>query len=98
MLRGERNMRRIKMVVVVILILAPASYGYLLFEKHKIKIIEFQQRVEDLQEYLQEAEDLAERVGETAYSIRNIFEGHESNTDNTNPTETVVDTEETATE
>ena len=81
MLRSERNARHIKMVVVVTMFLALAGYGYYLFEKHKIKVIEFQQRVEELQNHLKEAGELAGKVGDTADSIRNLFEGLESDTD-----------------
>ena len=85
MLHGERNARKIKMIAVLILILAIAGYGYYLFEKHKIQIIEFQQRVEELQKHLQEAAELAGKVGETADSIRNIFNGLEADIDSATP-------------
>ncbi|MCY4577229.1 MAG: hypothetical protein OXB96_02240 [Candidatus Kaiserbacteria bacterium] len=85
MLRGERNARKIKMIVVLLVVLSLAGYGYYLFEKHKIKIIEFQQRVEELQQHLREAGALAGKVGDTADSIRGIFEGLESDTDTAKP-------------
>ena len=87
MLRSERSTRKIKTIVVLIVLLALAGYGYYFFEKHKIKIIEFQQRVEELQNHLQEAAELAGKVGDTADSIRGIFEGLEADTDNTQATE-----------
>ena len=78
MLRGERNARKAKMLVVLVVIAALVGYGYYLFEKHKLQIIEFQQRVEELQHHLQEAVELANKMGETANSIRSVFEGLES--------------------
>ena len=78
MLRGERNVRRIKLIVTLVLLLSGAGYGYYLFDRYKIEIIEFQQRVEELQDHLQEAAEVAGKVGETAGSIRDIFEGLES--------------------
>lgn len=89
MLRGERNMRKIKMLVVLAVILALAGYGYYLFQKHKLAIIEFQQRIEELQLYLQEAGELAGKVGDTAYSIRSIFEGLEPDSGITGVTDVV---------
>ena len=94
MLRGERNMRKVKMILLLVLVFVVVGYGYYLFEKHKIKIIEFQQRVEDLQQHLQEAGEIAGKVGDTAISIRGIFEGLESDIDAVDVTESVVDTAE----
>ena len=94
MLRGERNMRKIKMLVMLVVIFAVAGYGYYLFEKHKLKIIEFQQKVEELQRHLQEAGDLAGKVGDTAHSIRGIFEGLEPDADIVDATKANVDTAE----
>ena len=98
MLRGERNMRKIKMLVVLVIFLAVAGYGYYLFQKHKIQIIEFQQRVEELQEHLRDAGELAGKVGDTAHSIRNIFEGLEPGADIGDVVEAVEGTAEGATE
>ena len=77
MLHGERNARRIKMIITLLVILGICGYGYYLFEKHKIRIIEFQQQVEELRDHLQEAAALADKVGDTAKSIRGIFSGLE---------------------
>ena len=96
MLRGERNMRKIKMLVVLVVLLAVAGYGYYLFQKHKIQIIEFQQQVEELQEHLRNAGELAGRVGDTAHSIRNIFGGLEPGADIGDVVEAVEGTAETA--
>ena len=89
MLRGERNARKIKMIVVVVVLLAIAGYGYYLFEKHKIQIIEFQQRVEELQKHLRDAGELAGKVGDTAGSIRSIFDGLEPDAGTTETAEAV---------
>ena len=92
MLRGERNMRKVKMIVVLVILLSVAGYGYYLFEKHKLQIIEFQQKVEELQLYLQEAGELAGKVGDTAHSIRGIFEGLEPDAGIVDIAESVADT------
>ena len=89
MLRGERNARKIKMIVVLVVFCGMAGYGYYLFEKHKIQIIEFQQRVEELQKHLREAGELAGKVGDTAGSIRSIFEGLEPDAGTTETAEAV---------
>lgn len=83
MLRGERNARKIKMILVLMVLFGLAGYGYYFFEKHKIKIIEFQQRAEELQSHVQEAAQLIERIGETADSVRAMFEEGGSNTNET---------------
>ena len=87
MLQGERNARKIKMIVIVVILLGLAGYGYYLFEKHKIQIIEFQQQVRELQGHLKEASDLVGKVGDTADSIRGIFEGLEPSESETQETE-----------
>ena len=87
MLRGERNARKAKMLAVLVVIVALAGYGYYLFEEHKLQIIEFQQRVEELQHHLQEAVELANKMGETANSIRDVFEGLDSDSDTVPKTE-----------
>ena len=92
MLRGERNMRKIKLLVLLVLFFALAGYGYYLFEKHKLTIIEFQQRVEELQHHLQEAGELAGKVGDTANSIRGIFDGLEPGADITDVADVIGET------
>ena len=94
MLRGERNMRKVKMLLFLLVVSALVGYGYYLFEKHKLTIIEFQQRVEELQRHVQEAGELAGKVGDTANSIRGIFDGLESDADIADIAEVVGDTVE----
>ena len=52
MLRAERNCTQNKSSLTIILFLAISGYGYYLFEKYKIKIIETQQRIQELREHL----------------------------------------------
>ena len=78
MLRGERNMRKIKTLLVLVVLLSSTGYGYYLFEKHKLAILEFQGRVEELQGHLQEMAAVIDQVGDTAGSIRSIFDGSDN--------------------
>ena len=75
MLRGNRNARKIKALVVAIVLLGLCGYGYYLFEKHKIKIIEFQNKIENLHEQLREAVEITEKVKNAA---QDIFESPKS--------------------
>ena len=72
-LRGDRNRRRLKTAIVMLLIIGSIGYSYYLFQKHRVKIIEFQETVEELQIQIQEAKELSKRVGETAGAVKNLF-------------------------
>lgn len=75
MLRGTRTRGRIKAIVIATLVIAVAGYGYHLFQKHQLKIIEFQQAVEELQESIRDARESGKKIVETVDAIGEIFEG-----------------------
>ena len=52
--------------------------GIIFLRSTSCRLLSFQQRVEELQHHLQEAVELANKMGETANSIRSVFEGLES--------------------
>ena len=73
MLRGDRNARAIKTFLVVFIFLGICGYGYYLFEKYKLQVIEVQDRIEDLREHLQDLQELKGDIEQTIGSIQETF-------------------------
>ena len=82
MLRGERNMRKIKAFVIIIIFLGICGYGYYLFEKYKLRIIETQERIDDLRDHLRELKNVKNDIEENVRSIQDTLKGAKSNTEN----------------
>ena len=81
MLRGDRNVRKMKAIITILIFLGICGYGYYIFQKYKLRIIEIQEKAEDLQEHLREVAVLSNKVTDTAESIKNIFDDLESDND-----------------
>ena len=75
LLRGDRNTRKVKMLLVVVVFLSVCGYGYYLFEKYKLRIVETQERIEDLREHLQELRSLKDDIEQTVGSIQRVLIG-----------------------
>ena len=78
MLRSDRNARKIKALIVLIVFFALCGYGYYFFEKYKIKIIELQEGVQNLRGHLHEAMELSRKVGDTVESFQDALKGFEA--------------------
>ena len=73
LLRGTRRMRRVRVVVIVLILSLLAGYGYYLFEKHRVRIAQTLEIVEELHARLDDLFEAGEQFVESADSVRTIF-------------------------
>lgn len=73
LLRHERNLRLFKVFIIIIFLTAGSGYTYYLFRQYQFKIVQFQEKINELHEQLGKVVDLGSEIGGTAQSFRDIF-------------------------
>ena len=77
MLKREKASRMFKTSVVVILFTGILGYGYYIFAEYRGRIIEFQEKVNQLHNQTEKILDLGSQVKDTAQSFSEVFESRD---------------------
>ena len=80
-LREGRNMRRLKMVIVVLFLLGSSGYGYHLFNKYQAELSNTLAQIDELRDQIGEVVELGGQIKETAQSITGILGGGAGDSD-----------------
>ena len=77
MLKRGRTFQAIKTFIIVAILIGGSSYGYYVYSQYRDKIIEFQEKVDQLHHQAESALEAGAKLKETIGSIPEIFDSVE---------------------
>lgn len=74
-LRAERNMRRLRIAIILIIILGSTGYGYHILNKYRSTVVTTFDQIQELRSQVDEVVELGGQIKETAQNITNVIGG-----------------------